>query len=283
MPLMKVLAKPQQVQACAVQWRKKGLSIGFVPTMGALHEGHLRLVRHSRKENDVTVVSIYVNPLQFGPHEDYLQYPRVFDQDIAFLKKEKVDLVYHPTNHEMYPKGFSTALEVTGTVVEGLCAPFRPGHFNGVATVVVKLLEAVQPHRLYLGQKDAQQVAVLTRVVGDLDIPVEIVPCPIVREPDGLAMSSRNLRLSPMARQIAPVLYRALKVGKSIVDLGGTDTEKVLGEIRKVIKTEKAVKVQYLEAVKTSTLEPVEKIKPGTMIALAAYLDGVRLIDNILI
>jgi pantoate--beta-alanine ligase len=280
---VKVLAKPQQVQACAFQWRKKGRSIGFVPTMGALHEGHLQLVRQSRNENDVTIVSIYVNPLQFGPNEDYHQYPRVFDKDLSLLKKEKVDLVYHPSNLEMYPKGFATGLEVKGTVVQGLCAPFRPGHFNGVATVVVKLLEAVQPHRLYLGQKDAQQVAVLRRVIGDLDIPVEVVPCPIVREPDGLAMSSRNLRLSPIARQVAPVLYRALKVGKSIVDLGEVESKKVLAEIKKVIKTEKTVSLQYLEVVHSQTLEPVEKIKPGTMIALAAYLDGVRLIDNILV
>ncbi|HVZ80850.1 MAG TPA: pantoate--beta-alanine ligase [bacterium] len=280
---MKVLAKPHEVQALAVQWRRKGRSIGFVPTMGALHEGHLQLVRRSRKESDITVVSIYVNPLQFGPHEDYQQYPRVFEQDLALLKKEKVDLVYHPTNHEMYPKGFHTTVEVDGSVVRGLCARVRPGHFNGVATVVVKLLGAVQPHRLYLGQKDAQQVAVLTRVLTDLDIPVLVVPCPIVRERDGLAMSSRNLRLSPVARGVAPVLYRALKVGKSIVDLGETDPKKVLAEVRKVIKDEKSVKLQYLEAVKLPDLEPADRIKPGTMIALAAYLDGVRLIDNILL
>jgi pantoate--beta-alanine ligase len=282
MPL-KVLAKPTEVQVLSFQWHKKGRSIGFVPTMGALHEGHLELVRQSRRENDVTIVSIYVNPLQFGPHEDYQQYPRVFDQDLALLRKEKVDLVYHPTNQEMYPKGFNTGVEVKGNVVQGLCAPFRPGHFNGVATVVVKLLEAVLPHKLYLGQKDAQQVAVLTRVVTDLDIPVTVVPCPIVREIDGLAMSSRNLRLSPIARGVAPVLYRALKVGRSIVQLGESDPKKVLGEIRKVIKTEKSVKLQYLEAVKLPDLEPAERIKSGTMIALAAYLDGVRLIDNILV
>ncbi|HTC22523.1 MAG TPA: pantoate--beta-alanine ligase, partial [bacterium] len=232
---MKTIVNPSQVQMLARKWHQAQKTIGFVPTMGALHEGHLELVRACRKENNVTVVSIYVNPLQFGPREDYNQYPRTLEKDMALLEKEKVHLVYTPTNKEMYPKGFSTDVKVKGALVEGLCAPFRPGHFDGVATVVVKLLGAVQPDRLYLGQKDAQQAAVLKQVTTDLNIPTQTVVCPIVREHDGLAMSSRNQRLTLAGRKIAPILYKALKVGKSIVDLGETSAEKVLGEIKKVI------------------------------------------------
>lgn len=280
---MKVIPEPQLMQEQSRKWRSAKKSIGFVPTMGALHEGHLELVRACRKENDVTVASIYVNPLQFGPKEDFSKYPRTLEKDLELLEAEKVHAVFTPSDKEMYPAGFSTSVEVTGSLVQGLCAPFRPGHFNGVATVVVKLLGSVIPDRLYLGQKDAQQVAVLKQVTRDLNIGVETVACPTVREHDGLAMSSRNLRLSLEARKTAPVLYRALKVGKSIVELGGGEPEKVLGEIRKVIEDEKSVKLQYLEAVDSETLAPVAEIKPGTMIALAAYLDNVRLIDNIVI
>ena len=280
---MKVIADPQLFREQSRKWRTAKKSIGFVPTMGALHEGHLDLVRACRKNNDFTVVSIYVNPLQFGPKEDFSKYPRTLEKDLESLKSEKVHAVFTPSDKEMYPEGFSTAVEVKGPLVAGLCAPFRPGHFNGVATVVVKLLGAVAPDRLYLGQKDAQQVAVLKRVIRDLNIGVETVVCPTVREHDGLAMSSRNQRLTLEGRKIAPVLYKALKVGKSIVELGETKTEKVLEEISKVIGDERTVKIQYLEAVNAETLAPVKEIKPGTMIALAAYLDNVRLIDNIII
>jgi pantoate--beta-alanine ligase len=282
MPL-KILSEPSAVQAQSLAWRKAGKSIGFVPTMGALHEGHLELVRASRRQNKLTIASIYVNPLQFGPKEDFSKYPRTLEKDAAMLKKEKVDLLFTPSDKEMYPEGFSTAVEVKGPLVAGLCAPFRPGHFNGVATVVVKLLGAVQPHRLYLGQKDAQQAAVLRQVIADLNLPVEAVICPIVREPDGLAMSSRNQRLTHAGRKIAPVLYKALKVGKTIVDLGEMDPVRVLAEIKKVIKEERQVKLQYLEAVNARTLQPVTRMQPGTLIALAAFLDDVRLIDNILL
>lgn len=280
---MKTIVDPKQMQDLARKWRSGKKTIGFVPTMGALHKGHLELVRASRKKNDATVVSIYVNPLQFGPQEDYHQYPRTLEADQELLENEKVQALFTPTNREMYPAGFSSRVEVSGSLVEGLCAPYRPGHFNGVATVVVKLLGAVQPTRLYLGQKDAQQAAVLKQVVRDLNLDVEPVVCPIVREHDGLAMSSRNKRLTLAGRKVAPVLYKALKVGKSIVDLGQSDAEKVLDEIRNVIEEERSVKLQYLEAVDAETLAPAREIKPGTMIALAAYLDNVRLIDNIVI
>jgi pantoate--beta-alanine ligase len=228
-------------------------------------------------------VSIYVNPIQFGPKEDFNQYPRTLKADLKLLKKEGVKAVFTPSNQNMYPEGFAVKMEITGPLVAGLCAPHRLGHFNGVVTVVIKLLNLIMPTRLYLGQKDAQQAAILKKAVQDLNLGVETVICPIVREPDGLAVSSRNQRLTPEGRKSAAVLYRALKVGKSIVDLGESDAEKILAEVRKVIEGERNVKLQYLEAVNAETLQPVGEIKPGTLLALAAYLDNVRLIDNIVV
>jgi pantoate--beta-alanine ligase len=280
---MLILSDPQAMQGLALRWKRSGKSLGFIPTMGALHRGHLELVRASRRGNRATVVSIYVNPLQFGPKEDYSQYPRTLARDLDLLQKEKVQAVFTPSDREMYPAGFSTGVKVEGTVVRGLCAPFRPGHFEGVATVVVKLLGAVQPERLYLGQKDAQQAAVLKKVIRDLNLAVEPVVCPTVREHDGLAMSSRNQRLGLKERRAAPALFRALKVGKSLVDLGQTGSGKVLSEIRKVLRDERRIKLQYLEAVDGETLEPVGEIRKGTLLALAAMLGEVRLIDNLVI
>ena len=281
---MIILPTLQQMQAQSRKWRRTKKSIGFVPTMGALHEGHLELVRASKKENERTVVSIYVNPLQFGPKEDFNQYPRTMTRDIEILTREKVHALYTPSDKEMYPEDYSTLVKITGPLTQVLCAPHRPGHFDGVATVVVKLLNAVQPTRLYLGQKDAQQAAILKKVIKDLAMDVQAIVCPIVREHDGLAMSSRNQRLTPEGRKVAPVLHKALKVGKSVVDLGETSTEKTLEEIRKVIHEERKVKLQYLEAVDVETLQPLNRVKPGnTLLALAAYVDNVRLIDNMVV
>jgi pantoate--beta-alanine ligase len=281
---VKIFEDPLAIQAQGAKWRKAGKSTGFVPTMGALHQGHMELVRASQEENDVTVVSIYVNPIQFGPNEDYNRYPRTLEADLGLLKDGKVGALYLPDNRVMYPKGFNTRVSVGGTLLENLCAPFRPGHFEGVATVVVKLVNAVQPNRLYLGQKDVQQAIILQRVLRDLDFDLKVRICPIVREPDGLAMSSRNKNLSLEGRAVAPVFYKALKVGKSIVDLGETDAEKVLDEIKNVIQDERSVKLQYLEAVHLESLSLLRVIEPGkTLIALAAYLDNVRLIDNIVV
>ncbi len=280
---LKVIAEPDLIRRQTRKWLQNKQTIGFVPTMGALHEGHLELVRRARKENDQVVVSIYVNPLQFGPQEDFSKYPRTMTADLALLEKEKVGLVFTPSDKEMYPAGFATTVKVTGSLVGGLCAAYRPGHFDGVTTVVAKLLGAVYPTRLYLGQKDAQQAAILRQMIIDLDMGVETVICPIVREYDGLAMSSRNKRLTLEGRHTAPVLYKALKVGKSVFELGEVETAKVLSEIKKIIMEEKTVKLQYLEAVHSKTLEPVQRIEKGTMLALAAFIDEVRLIDNIII
>jgi pantoate--beta-alanine ligase len=280
---VKVFSEPTLIQKQVREWLQAKKTIGFVPTMGALHEGHLELVRQARKENDKVVASIYVNPLQFGPNEDFTKYPRTLAADMELLKKEKVGLLFTPSDKEMYPEGFSSTIKVTGSLVKGLCAAYRPGHFDGVATVVVKLLGAVQPTKLYLGQKDAQQAAMLRQVIIDLNIPTETVICPIVREYDGLAMSSRNKRLTLAGRRVASVLYKALKVGKSLFDLGEVETAKVLSEIKKIIQEEKSVKLQYLEAVNGKTLQPVTRIEKGTLLALAAFVDEVRLIDNLLL
>ncbi len=280
---LKVFAEPILVQKQIRQWVQAKKTIGFVPTMGALHEGHLELVRRARKENDHVVASIYVNPLQFGPKEDFSKYPRTLAADLALLKKEKVALVFTPSDKEMYPEGFATQVKMTGTLLQGLCAVYRPGHFDGVTTVVAKLLGVVQPSKLYLGQKDAQQAAILRQMILDLNMPIQTVICPIVREYDGLAMSSRNKRLTLTGRRTAPILYKALKVGKSLFDLGEVKTSKVLLEIKKIIQEEKSVKLQYLEAVNARTLQPVDRIEKGSMIAVAAFIDEVRLIDNILL
>jgi len=280
---LKVTADPPLVRNQSRKWLQNTQTVGFVSTVGALHEGHLELVRQAGKENDHVVVSIYVNPLQFGPGEDYHNYPRALAEDLAMLEKEKVGLVFTPSNKEMYPQGFSTLVKVQTALARGLCASFRPHHFDGVATVVVKLLGVVCPTRLYLGQKDAQQAAILRQVILDLDMGVETVICPIVREYDGLAMSSRNKRLTLEGRKTAPVLYKALKVGKSLFDLGEVEAPKVLSEIKKIIQEEKSVKIQYLEAVDGLTLQPISRIKKGSMLALAAFIDDVRLIDNIVI
>ncbi|HTA77386.1 MAG TPA: pantoate--beta-alanine ligase [bacterium] len=280
---MKAIADPSLVHKQSIKWLQNKKTIGFVPTMGALHEGHLDLVRQARKENDYVVASIYVNPLQFGPNEDFKKYPRTLAADLSLLEKEKVALVFTPSDKEMYPEGYSTKVKVEGSLVQGLCAAYRLGHFDGVATVVVKLLGAVYPTRLYLGQKDAQQAAMLRQVIIDLNLGVETVICPIVREYDGLAMSSRNKRLTLIGRRTAPILYKSLKVGKSLFDLGEVETSKVLYEVKKIIQEEKSVKLQYLEAVHSQTLQPVSRIEKGTMLALAAFIDDVRLIDNIVL
>jgi pantoate--beta-alanine ligase len=280
---VKVIPDPIAMQAESRQRKRAGKRVGFVPTMGALHAGHLELVKIARKANDRVVASIYVNPLQFGPKEDFKQYPRTLEADLALLQKEKVHTVFTPSDKVMYPEGFSARVKVTGPLVSGLCAPFRPGHFDGVATVVAKLLGAVGPTRLYLGQKDAQQAILLRQVIQDLNLDVETVICPIVREFDGLAMSSRNVRLTPAGRSAAPALYRALKVGKGVFELGETRAAKVIAEMKKVIKEEKRVKLQYLEAVETRLLQPLEQLKPGSLLALAAFVDNVRLIDNLIL
>ena len=261
--------------------KQEGKSIGFVPTMGYLHEGHISLMRCSKKDNDITVVSIFVNPIQFGVNEDLDRYPRDLERDLQICKKEGVDYVFHPSVEEMYPEGFSTYVVVEG-LTEGLCGAYRPGHFKGVTTVVNKLFNIVQPDRAYFGEKDYQQLKVIQRMVKDLNMNVQVIGCPIVREPDGLAMSSRNKYLSPEERKAALSLSKALFKAKELFESGETDINKIRKEMEKIILSHPEVKeIQYIEFVDAETLKPKEKLEKGTVIALAVFVGNTRLIDNI--
>jgi pantoate--beta-alanine ligase len=261
---------------------RAGKSLGLVPTMGALHEGHLSLVRASKSQCDVTAVSIFVNPLQFGLTEDLDKYPRTLERDTALLRDLDVDSVFIPQVREMYRPGAQTYVEVSD-LSSKLDGGSRPGHFRGVSTVVSKLFEIVRPDRAFFGQKDAAQIALLRKMVRDLDMDVEIVVCPIVRESDGLAMSSRNAYLNPEQRQQALVLSRSLLQVKAAVDAGERDVG-MLAEIgRRAIASEPAAKLDYLAIVDPDTLDPIDKVSKGTLIAVAVWLGTTRLIDNILL
>jgi pantoate--beta-alanine ligase len=255
---------------------------GFVPTMGALHEGHFSLVRAAKQQCSPVLVSIFVNPKQFAPTEDLKKYPRPFETDREALEKLGVDYLFAPTPEEMYPSGFRTAVVVEG-LSERLDGRSRPGHFRGVATVVLKLFEIVQPRLAYFGRKDAQQARVLTQMAADLDLDTQLVVCPIVREPDGLALSSRNVYLKENDRRSATVLYRALDAARREIAAGQRDATRLLVEIRRIIDAEPGVKLDYAEIVDAETLEPVLHLRRTCLILLAAYAGGTRLIDNALI
>jgi pantoate--beta-alanine ligase len=256
--------------------------LGLVPTMGALHEGHLSLVRESKSQCDVTAVSIFVNPLQFGPTEDFGSYPRTLERDVAFLQELGVDLLFMPSVAEMYPPGAKTTVEV-GDLSGRLDGGSRPGHFRGVTMVVCKLFEIVRPDRAFFGQKDAAQVAVLRKMVRDLDMDVEIVVRPIVREPDGLAMSSRNAYLNAEQRQQALVLSRSLQRVKSAFDAGERDAAKLSNVGVQVVAAEPGAKLDYFAIVDADTLEPVTHSSRGTLVAVAAWVGTTRLIDNLVL
>jgi pantoate--beta-alanine ligase len=259
-----------------------GKRLGLVPTMGALHEGHLSLVRAAKAQSDVTAVSIFVNPLQFGPTEDYAKYPRTLERDAALLQELGVDLLFVPAVVEMYPPGAKTHVEV-GDLSVKLDGGSRPGHFRGVTTVVCKLFEIVRPDCAFFGQKDAAQVAVLRKMVDDLDMDVEIVVCPIVREADGLAMSSRNAYLNADQRQQALVLRRSLQMVRSAVDAGERDAHKLAELGIRTIASEPGARLDYFAIVDPATLEPVDDVSRGTLVAVAAWVGTTRLIDNILV
>ncbi|WP_457641070.1 pantoate--beta-alanine ligase [Persephonella sp.] len=261
--------------------KKEGMTIGFVPTMGYLHEGHISLIKCSKKENDITVVSIFVNPIQFGKNEDLDKYPRDLDRDLKICKKEGVDYVFHPSYEEMYPEGYSTYV-ITEGLTDKLCGAFRPGHFKGVTTVVTKLFNIIQPDKAYFGKKDYQQYKVIERMVKDLNMDVQIIGCPIIREKDGLAMSSRNNYLSPEERKSALSLSKALFRAKELFEKGETDVEKLKGEMRKIILSQPEVKeIQYIEIIHPETLESKKVAEKGDIIALAVFVGDTRLIDNI--
>ena len=257
-------------------------SVGLVPTMGYLHEGHLSLVRRARQECDRVIVSIFVNPTQFGPQEDLSRYPRDLERDLRLLEPLGTDLVWLPTAEIMYPPGFQTWVEVE-TITRPLEGAMRPGHFRGVATVVAKLFNAVQPEKAYFGQKDAQQAAVVRRMARDLDFPVEIVICPIVREPDGLAMSSRNVYLDPEQRKAATVLYRSLSAAKQAYQAGERDAEEIRETMKEVLRKEPLAEVQYVSCADYDTLEELETVSGRALLSLAVLIGKTRLIDNMVL
>ncbi len=276
---MRLVESADEMRALSEGWRAKGESVGFVPTMGYLHEGHLSLVRRARQENDRVVVSIFVNPTQFGPNEDYNRYPRDLKRDMELLEPIGVDAVFHPTVEEMYPAGYKTYVEVE-EITERLCGASRPGHFRGVCTVCTKLFNIVRPHRAYFGKKDFQQLVVIKNMVRDLNMGMEIVPVPIVREPDGLAMSSRNTYLNPEERKAATCLYRALKEAARLYEEGERSARVIRDAAVKVIEAEPLARIDYVEVVDPETFLPVEEVSEGTLVALAVFVGPARLIDN---
>lgn len=264
------------------KWKKEGLTIGFVPTMGYLHEGHRSLIEAARANNDKVVVSIFVNPMQFAPTEDLESYPRDLEKDAKLCEEVGVDLLFHPEPSEMYTDGFCSYVDMNGLTTE-LCGRTRPTHFRGVQTVVLKLFNIVKPDRAYFGQKDAQQLAVIKRMVADLNVDVEVIGCPIIREADGLAKSSRNTYLSSEERKAALILSKSLKLGYELIKNGETDSKKVIKAISNSISTEPLAKIDYVDVVDFGTITPVNKIGKSVLVAIAVYIGKTRLIDNFII
>jgi pantoate--beta-alanine ligase len=279
---MQVLSTVREMRAASLAIRKSGQSLGLVPTMGALHAGHIALVRAARAQCDVVAASVFVNPKQFGPNEDFSKYPRTFEKDCALLEAEGVALVFAPPPEEMYPTGASTFVEVDG-IGDRLDGRSRPGHFRGVATIVAKLFHVVGPDRAFFGQKDAAQVAVLRSMVRDLNFDLELIVCPTVREPDGLALSSRNRYLSAEERARALVLSTALNVISATYRAGQKSVAPLLDAGRSVLAAEPEVRVDYLEIVNAETLLPLTEAVPGALVAVAAYVGATRLIDNMIL
>ncbi len=279
---MQVVKTISEVREIVSSWRKEGLSVGLVPTMGFLHEGHQSLIEKSVSQNDRTVVSVFVNPIQFGPNEDLEAYPRDLEHDKALVEKAGGNLIFHPEPSEMYPGHFTSFIDTTETT-ELLCGAVRPIHFRGVCTVVGKLFNIVCPDRAYFGQKDAQQLATIRRFVRDLNFPIEIIPCPIIREEDGLAKSSRNTYLSPEERQAALILSKSLRLGREAIENGEDNPQRVINIIKENLSTEPLARIDYVEIVDFENIQRVEKIEGETLVAIAVYIGKTRLIDNFII
>lgn len=262
--------------------RQAGRTVGFVPTMGYFHEGHLTLMRQAKGECDLAVVSIFVNPLQFGPREDFASYPRDFNRDLALARSTGVDAIFTPDTQEMYPEQYYTTVNVE-TITDPLCGRSRPGHFRGVATVVTKLFNIVNPHRAYFGQKDAQQVVVISRLVDDLNMDLTVVTVPIVREPDGLAMSSRNVYLDPADREAALVLYQSLRTAEEAVAAGVREGSRLVELVREQITKEPRARLEYVEVLSLPDLVSCAELKGQVLIAVAARFSSTRLIDNTIV
>lgn len=279
---MKVVRDIEEMVSISNSFREEGKRIGFVPTMGYLHEGHLSLVRLVKEKSDIVVVSIFVNPLQFGPKEDFKEYPKDLDRDIKLLEELNTDIAFVPDGQDMYPEPYFTNVEVTelGNV---LCGRKRPGFFKGVATVCTKLFNIVKPHIAVFGQKDAQQAVIITKMVKDLNMDIEIITGPTVREEDGLAVSSRNIYLCEEERKDATVLYHSLKRAESMVKAGERDGKKIKAEMQRMIESKDSAKLEYISIVDTKELNELETLKGEILIALACHFGKARLIDNIVV
>jgi len=278
---MRLIQNVSEMKALSKSVLDDGKTIGFVPTMGYLHQGHLSLVQKAREENDIVVVSIFVNPTQFGPNEDYNRYPRDLERDLRLLNPFNVDYIFNPSVEEMYPAYYSVYVDET-EMSKYLCGARRPGHFRGVCTVVTKLFNIVRPTRAYFGQKDAQQFRILRRMVENLNMDVEMVEMPIVREPDGLAMSSRNVYLSDEERREAPRLYKSLLEAKRLIDGGERDVQKIKDAMQRVLN-HPLLKIDYIEVVDEKRLIPVDRIEGDVIVAIAVFFGKARLIDNVII
>ena len=276
---MLIYGQIKQVREAVKEWKREGKSVGFVPTMGYLHEGHKSLIDAARRENDKVVVSIFVNPMQFGPTEDLDSYPRDLNRDAKLCEDAGVDIIFHPEADEMYADGFCSYVDMNGLTTE-LCGKTRPIHFRGVQTVVLKLFHIVTPDRAYFGQKDAQQLAVIRRMVRDLNFDIEIVGCPIVRETDGLAMSSRNTYLNEEERKAALVLSQAVRLGEELIEAGEKNAAVIKEKMIAHIEAEPLAKIDYVEIVDAQSLEPVSEIRGEILAAMAVYIGKTRLIDN---
>jgi pantoate--beta-alanine ligase len=275
---MRVINTIQEMEQEYARWSGQ---IGFVPTMGALHEGHLSLFRRARLENQVLVGSIFVNPLQFGPHEDLNRYPRKLQHDLSMLEDIGVDAVFTPTSESMYPRGFTTYVEPQGPLANEAEGASRPGHFRGVATVVLKLFQLVRPHRAYFGQKDAQQVLVISHMIADFHLPIQLRVLPTIREADGLAMSSRNTYLDPASRAAATVLYRALQAGRETFDARPQDGPQAVARVmREVIASESLIRLDYAEVRDAEDFHLLEQFQAPALLVIAAHVGSTRLIDN---
>ncbi len=276
---MEIIKTISEVRRITAAWKQEGLSIGFVPTMGYLHEGHQSLIERAASENDRVVASVFVNPLQFGPTEDFSSYPRDLERDMAVCSSAGAHMIFHPEAGEMYFPDFCTYVDMD-SLTEGLCGKSRPGHFRGVCTVVLKLFNIVGADRAYFGEKDAQQLAVIKRMVRDLSMAVEIVGCPIIREKDGLAKSSRNTYLSPTEREAALILKKSLDAGRMLANEGERNAKRIVDAIRENLLTEPLARLDYVELVDALTMEKVEAVDRQVLVAVAAYVGKTRLIDN---
>lgn len=280
--MLKIVHTIREVREYVSQWKKEGLSVGFVPTMGYLHEGHQSLIKKSVEENDRTVVSIFVNPMQFAPTEDLESYPRDLNADAQVCEKTGADLIFNPEPEEMYKNGFCSFVDMIGPTAE-LCGKSRPIHFRGVCTVVSKLFNIVMPDKAYFGQKDAQQLAVIKRMVTDLNIPVEIIGCPIIREADGLAKSSRNTYLNEEERKAALILSKTVFMGQELIKGGLRNSKELIALMKKNIESEPLAKIDYVEVVDFDDISIKDTISDNTLIAMAVYIGKTRLIDNFIV